>query len=374
MKLLFSKQVFIILTLFFLDLSAQPKQLFTIYGRVISTETGDPLPYVNVFLDATTLGTSTNNNGEYEIGSIPTGSYRIIASMVGFKQKDKNIKLTELVKIEIDFELDTIAYKLDEINVTSERDLGWIDNAKLFQKHFLGSSNNSEECKITNKEILEFSKSATNRLIAKALTPLEIVNEAMGYKIIFDLKEFVLSNNDEVNYQGNIRFVELPPPNLDQEKEWMERREVAYYGSFRHFLVSLCQNKLNENDFFAYKVNHPNWEDLRRRNFLNPNLFEAVERVTKNERILQFNNFVMVAYMEEWEEANFLTYRNYMGSSIYRVLEYQTSWINLPYGFATFDINGNIVDDYKSIKVYGYWGWQKVASLLPTNYVPANSE
>ena len=35
-----------------------------------------------------------------------------------------------------------------------------------------------------------------------------------------------------------------------------------------------------------------------------------------------------------------------------------------------FDINENIVDNYKSIKVFGYWGWQKVADLLPTNYIP----
>ena len=74
--------------------------------------------------------------------------------------------------------------------------------------------------------------------------------------------------------------------------------------------------------------------------------------------------------MEEWEEIGFLEHRNYLGSKIFRVLNHQTSWINLPYGYATFDINGNIVDDYKSIKVYGYWGWQKVACLLPTNYVP----
>ncbi len=35
-----------------------------------------------------------------------------------------------------------------------------------------------------------------------------------------------------------------------------------------------------------------------------------------------------------------------------------------------FDINGSIVDNYKSIKVFGYWGWQKVTDLLPTDYSP----
>ena len=27
----------------------------------------------------------------------------------------------------------------------------------------------------------------------------------------------------------------------------------------------------------------------------------------------------------------------------------------------------------KGIKVFGYWGWQKVTDLLPTNYIPNQS-
>jgi len=363
----------ILIILFFhlsIQLSSQTKNYHTITGNVYDEESGKPLPFVNVFLDGTTLGSSTDQNGKYIINKIPRGSYRIIVSMVGYQRDDRDVQLFDKSTITINFELTTYAYKLEEINVTTERDYDWVNDADIFQKNFLGSSNNSRECKLANGEIIEFIKSDDFHLKAKASEPLVIINKALGYKVIFDLKEFVLSNDNEVNYYGNIRFEELIPETNIQELDWKKRREEAYYGSFRHFLVSLCKGELRENGYYTYTVDYPDWNDLRRRDFLNPNLTDIVERITTIERILKFNDYIMVAYMNEWEANEFQTYRNYLGSKIFRELDYQTSWVKLPYGVAMFDINGNIADNYKSIKVFGYWGWQKVADLLPTDYVP----
>ena len=363
----------ILIILFFLSsiqLSSQPKNHHTITGNVYDEESGEPIPFVNVFLDGTTLGSSTDQNGKYIISNIPRGAYRIIVSMIGYQRDDRDLQLFDKSTITINFELTTYVYKLEEINVTTERDYDWVDDADVFRKNFLGSSNNSSECKIVNEEILEFIKSDDFHLKAKAPEPLVIINKSLGYKVIFDLKNFVLSNDNEVNYFGNIRFEELIPETDIQELDWGKRREEAYFGSFRHFLVSLCKGELRENGYYVYKVDYPDWNDLRRHDFLNPNLTEIVERVTTIERILKFNDYLMVAYMNEWEEKRFQTYRNYLGSKIFRELDYQTSWVKLPYGAAMFDIHGNIADKFQSIKVFGYWGWQKVADLLPINYVP----
>ena len=61
MKLSFCKQFFIILILFFITIQAQPQELYKISGKVISEETGEPIPFVNVFLDATTLVQNSKN-------------------------------------------------------------------------------------------------------------------------------------------------------------------------------------------------------------------------------------------------------------------------------------------------------------------------
>jgi hypothetical protein len=222
---------------------------------------------------------------------------------------------------------------------------------------------------IFRSELKELNKEWT-----KASKPLKILNKALGYIVYFDLKDFELLNDDEVNYYGAVHFEELIPNNKEEELSWEEKREEAYNGSVRHFLISLCKDKLQENGFYCYKVNFPKWDDLRNRKLLDPHLSEIAQRVSPVERVLQFNNYIMIAYTKEWEERGFLTYRNYLGSKIHQRLDFQTSWVKLPYGFAMFDLNGNIVDDYKSIKVYGYWAWQKIADLMPTDYVPKAEE
>lgn len=212
MKLSFITHVFLILFLIFLNnLNSQSKQTYSISGVVLDDDTGEPIPTVNVFLDGTTLGTSTDKNGEYKINYIPTGSYKIIASMIGYEKKGLVISLVAMQTIEINFQLVPYSYELDEISITTERDYDWIDDAERFQNQILGTSINSRDCEIVNREVLKFSNSDDVRLMAEASEPLEIMNNALGYKIIFDLVEFRLFNNNDVNYYGYIRFEELIP-------------------------------------------------------------------------------------------------------------------------------------------------------------------
>jgi len=77
--------------------------------------------------------------------------------MVGFERKNQNVLLTSKKTTIINFQLETHVYKLDEISVTTKRDYDWIGDAELFRKNFLGSSVNSKECKIINRETLDFS-------------------------------------------------------------------------------------------------------------------------------------------------------------------------------------------------------------------------
>ncbi len=56
-----------------------------IVGTVVDARTGEPLPSVNVTVPGTTLGASTNVDGYFVILNIPPGSYRLVASLVGFR-------------------------------------------------------------------------------------------------------------------------------------------------------------------------------------------------------------------------------------------------------------------------------------------------
>ncbi len=57
-----------------------------ISGKVIDLETQQPLPFVNIWLEGTTIGTTSDENGDYTIDDVVIGRYTLIASMVGYEQ------------------------------------------------------------------------------------------------------------------------------------------------------------------------------------------------------------------------------------------------------------------------------------------------
>jgi outer membrane receptor for ferrienterochelin and colicins len=65
----------------------------TISGK-ITTENGDEIPYANVYLKKTKIGTSSDENGFYELNKIPKDSYTLIISSIGYKTKSIKITIT----------------------------------------------------------------------------------------------------------------------------------------------------------------------------------------------------------------------------------------------------------------------------------------
>ena len=93
-----------------------------IAGRVTDGQTNEPIPGVNVAIDGTVLGTSTDVDGYYTILNVSPGVYDVRASFIGFapqvvEQVRVNIDLTS----EVDFQLSEEAVGLEEIVVAAER-------------------------------------------------------------------------------------------------------------------------------------------------------------------------------------------------------------------------------------------------------------
>jgi len=70
----------------------------TVSGK-ITTENGDEIPYANVYLKKTKIGTSSNNMGFYELNNIPKESYTLLISSIGYKTKAIKITVTSDKKI-----------------------------------------------------------------------------------------------------------------------------------------------------------------------------------------------------------------------------------------------------------------------------------
>jgi hypothetical protein len=112
-------------------LSAQTK--VRVYGYVIDTNNRG-IELANVFFDKTSVGTTTNQNGYYELTMNIKDSATIVYSMVGFQTIKHTIHPQQQV-IQISVELQTLSKQMGEVNVVGQRrqtsTLDMLDPAKL---------------------------------------------------------------------------------------------------------------------------------------------------------------------------------------------------------------------------------------------------
>jgi Fe(3+) dicitrate transport protein len=90
-----------------------------IKGRVLSS--GEGVPFVTVFADRTSLGTSTDEEGNYILLGLPAGSYAIRVQGVGYRNIEKKIVLEEGIFMEVDFILEQDAFLMEQVTVSGSR-------------------------------------------------------------------------------------------------------------------------------------------------------------------------------------------------------------------------------------------------------------
>jgi outer membrane receptor for ferrienterochelin and colicins len=104
-----------IVWVFFTGLISIQAQTNSISGKI--TSKGEALPFVNVYLNNTKLGTFTNEKGFFELKDIPNGNYTLVSSNIGFEKKSAKIMLNGNKKIVKNFSLDD-TNSLEEIVIS----------------------------------------------------------------------------------------------------------------------------------------------------------------------------------------------------------------------------------------------------------------
>ncbi len=355
------------------------KKVFNISGNVLD-ENSDPLVGVNIFLDGTTIGTSSDAEGKYFIDKIPPGNYNLVFSYIGYENGVYNLTENNGGSRIQDHNMILSVDQLDEIEVVSNRISNdvkdWPLYFTLFKNDLFGTSKNAKQCTITNPEVINFSYDETsNKLTAHTSAPINIVNKAMAYQITYFLESFERKGND-LRYRGQMKFQN----NLDltnHSKHMVKNeRKKSYLGSWNHFKKSLLRNGLRKDGFRVYetrsidKVNYKKLEELHEGDIL----------VFKGDHWeLEFNNYLLVVYTKEKESINFLLdgqsasviYGDYIDENkmLNRAPGKQISLLGLLHGPVRIDLNGQVVDRF-AISTYGYWSWERLANLVPINYDP----
>lgn len=93
-------------------------QTAQISGKV--TSNGSPVPFVNIFLEGTQIGTTTNEAGEYVL-TAPLGHHEIIIQAIGFKTIKNHLDVLSPEKQTVDFSLQEDITGLDQVVISASR-------------------------------------------------------------------------------------------------------------------------------------------------------------------------------------------------------------------------------------------------------------
>ena len=293
--------------------------------------------------------------------------------MIGFQPVAKEVTIRDSSVAVPPIRLRSEVYDTGEVVVTSERPRDWHRQLQRFTREFLGTSDNAGECEIENPFVLNFTtESATNTLRATASRPLVIVNRALGYRVTFVLQDFEVSTwSYNIRFKGQPRFEELVPEDAGESKTWRSNREEAYAGSLQHFLFAVSRG-LPREEGFELRSGSPDIvheSNIRLLPVAEPD--SIVRRgAVSYERQFYSPEALHVTYEPAGEAIAYQAFVRDVTGRPYQRKSAQHSVLEFKQG-TTLHTSGYLYEPY-SVTTYGYWIWERVADMLPRNYVPAS--
>ena len=285
----------------------------TVTGKVIDKVTQQPAETVAVYFDNTTIGTTTNEKGEFSITYTDAVQSTLVISYLGY---DKVFITDYRSRDHFNIELIEAAIMLDEVYLDYNDGLTRTQKLRLFRKEFLGSSKFAKSCKILNESDLVLRYDKRHKVLyASAKVPIKVENKGLQYAVIFDIIDFEVNytyvnttTNDfavySVTYVGTSFYKNLK---RHDRKRIIANRETAYNGSVQHFMRALYNKSLKEEGYWIFydKFRVDEWsyfkvEDLANSDFKKVTLSNKVSIIynkeTQSEIQLKIDEFFVDTY------------------------------------------------------------------------------
>ncbi|HCD50935.1 MAG TPA: hypothetical protein DEQ34_00710 [Balneolaceae bacterium] len=367
---LFRITIFSSLWLFALSDVTLAQDPIIIQGTIIDLNDEQPVPGAQIFLNGTTIGTSSTSDGSFSLKLYRSGIFELVVSSLGYETVSITINSEELDTGYV-FGLKPRIYEMDEVVVKPDPKL-WQQDFDLFKEKFIGTGPFSDDTNILNAEILNFYFDADERVFtAKANDQLIIENKALGYRIYYLLEYFIIDYKHSFHsYAGRPFFEPLITKRKRVRKRWTENRKKAYFGSFQHFTHSLLDQTVREDGYIIKQEKHT--EDTR---YLIDQILPQTQFFTQIDSAtysLKFEDYLNITYEKEYEDERYLmAIRSVFDSNPRTMVQHQNSIITLAADSVLIDKSGYIYDP-TVIFSDGYWSFEKISDLLPLDYEPGN--
>ena len=343
-------------------LNAFSQNEFMANGKVTDSATGLPLAGASVFCQNTTFGSISNSEGEFKLG-LPAGGYDLVISYTGYETRLLRIHNSNAANLQI--ALKAKDKSLQEVAVTGSAAVadGYQKYGKFFFDHFIGTSPNAMQCSIQNPDVLVFYfYKKRNRLKVKAKEDLVIVNNALGYKVKFQLDSFAHEYETDISTYTGFPFFEPMPGSNDDSTRWKQNRENAYAGSRLHFVRSWYDSTLADEGFVIERVDSAS-KTLKTYPITDPYDSSLYNVVENHDVEISFNGRLRILYNNAPPDPAYLH-----SSHLPNTLHAQISILDISEGFI-IQQNGYFYDQNDVINT-GYWSWEKLGDALPYDYNP----
>ncbi|MEO6228806.1 MAG: carboxypeptidase-like regulatory domain-containing protein [Ferruginibacter sp.] len=337
-------------------------------GRIIDGATQLPLQAASVFAQNTTIGTVTDANGNFTL-KLPIGGYDLAITFTGYETISRRITTADSYDKNIVIEMKQKEKAMEDVVIRASNEVldGWEKYGSFFLDNFIGKSNNSKLCTITNSSVLKFYYyKRKDRLKVLATEPLEIENLALGYKIKYTLDSFIHDYKTQAGiYTGYPLFEEITTTDSLQQINWRDNREKAYSGSLLHFMRSVYDKTLKDQGFEIQFIAKKEEKEsaIKLTDFYNSIGYKMDDSSTVVE-ITPYQPDIAILYTNDVPDPE------YLEQNSEKARNFQLSVINVNPG-NSIDIEQNgYYYDQSDITITGYLAWHKIADMLPYNYNP----
>lgn len=332
----------------------------SVSGRVIDAESKEPLSSASVYGQNTTVGTTTNKQGEFTLQLKP-GGYELIVSYTGYQTRQVQISSTD-ARIP-DIEMAKEEKSLGEVIIKTSNEVkdGWTKYGSFFVSHFIGTTPNAAKTTLLNPEVLKFYLlKKSNKLRVLATEPLLIENKALGYNLRYQLDSFIYNYNNDINsYRGFCLYSEMEGDD-SLRKVWANNREQAYVGSKLHFMRSYYDSAVLEEGFTVDMLDEVNEKKFNRvDNVYDTTWYGALDSTMQVE--IWYPRKISITYTKKKPESEYLKQ-----FKLPKNVAIQISYIDMTDAIAIRE-NGFYYDQKDWIN-QGYWSWKNLADQLPYDY------
>lgn len=224
-----------------------------IKGKVTNSN-NEPIAGASVYLDGTTIGTSSDSEGFFEIKAKNKFNTLLIVRFLGYED------IIVANPYEKEFYNFVLIPKTDVIETVVIVKDGFTRKQKLqlFREQFLGVTKYGKACKILNEDEIDFNYDLDRFIFtASSSVPIKVENPLLGYIVEFDLQEFYVKFNFKAiksthvlqsMYLGTAKYSDV-----SSDEKSIKNRNDVYFGSSPHFFKNIITNSWSAKNFILFE-------------------------------------------------------------------------------------------------------------------------